>query len=221
VLVHNATPNTTTGESPFCAVFGTELVFPGWQRLAPSNTPLRSQYIRNELRLQNMLTEKLIHEQRQLDNAAAQIESGTWVVFPLGEHELKFTTHPTVSKDKYSAKWSLPAKVLTAKETSLVVATLGCPERTRDVPRAACRKLKYDIPASLIPLTLKSLEFEAPRYPKALVVPRDGPSSHPRSWDSLLQDRLQLDKKVSIKRPLDDAARAVDNPNKILKTSEV
>jgi hypothetical protein len=29
VLVHNATPNATTGESPFCVVFGVELVFPG------------------------------------------------------------------------------------------------------------------------------------------------------------------------------------------------
>jgi RNase H-like domain found in reverse transcriptase/Reverse transcriptase (RNA-dependent DNA polymerase)/Integrase zinc binding domain/Integrase core domain len=201
VLVHNATPNIATGESPYYAVYGTELVFPGWQRLAPSNTPLRAKYVQNELRLQSMLTERLVQEERQLENAAADVQVGTWVVFPLGEHESKFVSHPHVTNDKYSPKWSLPAKVLQVKEAALTVATLGCPERTRDVPRAACRKLKYDVPASLVNLALETLNYEAPRYAKAFVIPRGGPSARPRSWHDLLDERQQLDQAVSAKRP--------------------
>jgi Integrase zinc binding domain/Integrase core domain/RNase H-like domain found in reverse transcriptase len=200
VLVHNATPNAFTGQSPYYAIYGNEFIFPGWQRLAPTESTLRSQYVRNELRLQGMVYERLIKEQRQLENEAAGIEVGSWVVYPLGEHELKYAPHPSVLNDKYHAAWSLPAKVRQVNQTTLVVQTLGCPERTRDVPRAACRKLKYDVPASLVPLALKHIEFEAPRYPKSLVVQREGSKALPQSWDSLVRDRQGIEEEVGIKR---------------------
>ena len=197
MMTHNATPCKATGVSPFYAVLGMEFIFPGWQRLAPSTHPLRACYIRNELRLQGMVAERLAKEQRQLENIASDVQHGSWVVYPLSAHERKFAKHPTVDTDKYGPNWSLPAKVVEASASSLKVATLGCPQRTRDVSRSACKRLKYDVPPTLVPIALASIDREEPRYPKATLLPESPQhSAHPQSWDELLKERQRLDTAV-------------------------
>ena len=196
VLVHNATPNVTTGASPYFGMYGTEPIFPGWQNLAPANSVLRTKYVRSEQRLRQMILEKLIQENRELTESLNEFEVGKWVVYPLGEHERQYATHPVSSNLKYSPQWSLPAKITQLKNNALTVAVLGCPMRTRDVAKQACRLLKYDIPQSLVKLALETIDYEAPRYPLAVKVTSEGPNAKRRTWDQLILERDTVEEEI-------------------------
>eukprot|EP01068_Selenidium_serpulae_P018874 Selendium_serpulae@DN6493_c1_g1_i3.p1 len=131
VLVHNATPHMTTGETPFALMCGQDLILPGWQ----SVTGVRSE----EDRLTEMgnmrMRELLLAELKKWESNTSENKSvsvGDIVVFRLSEYERLSNEHIT-GEPKYRAKWSLPQRVMEVKHGVVRVKPLWRVGKLRQV----------------------------------------------------------------------------------------
>eukprot|EP00915_Cephaloidophora_sp_WS-2016_P008841 GHVH01012484.1.p1 GENE.GHVH01012484.1~~GHVH01012484.1.p1 ORF type:complete len:277 (-),score=20.49 GHVH01012484.1:421-1251(-) len=120
-MAYNATPHGRLGSSPHYAMFGSELMLPGWQDL--------KEYPTQEHRLNALVQERLTRavqaRLREFDSWGVSerrkaVKPGDWVRYKLGEGE-RYThvtpTGATVTR-KHQPKWSLPCKVEEVKSGS-------------------------------------------------------------------------------------------------------
>lgn len=185
VKVHNAVPHLGTGESPYFLMFGFEPVFPGWQSLSHNvNTPVMRLKLADK-RLRTMTIERMVKEERQLETVGDAFQLYSWVVFPLGPYEHGFATHPESTSRTMCPKMSLPSKVIKVNEKTLVVSVMGAPSSRRDVAKAICRILRYDVPPTLEKLGLDMMNWEAPRVPKSIPVRNSLKEGVKRTWGEM------------------------------------
>ena len=169
---YNATPHPSLGASPYYAMFGSEMMFPGWQKLSTHAAQIDK--FRNLLgvRLQAVMRARVRElEKTQVpeeDNSGA-LKVGDWVWYKLGEYEKNshFGSANITNTTKLQPRWSWPCKVLEIRNgKQLLVQSLGSPQDApRLVPLTQARLIPTDIPKSLAALQLKNIQIEAPRIP--------------------------------------------------------
>ena len=79
-VVHNATPHSATGESPYFMLFGCEPTLPGWQQLVDRDEALRRHHQR--ITRQTSMVQQLL-KQHQFKSASSEAphQVGDWVLF--------------------------------------------------------------------------------------------------------------------------------------------
>jgi len=158
VAVHNATPHSSLGDSPFFTMFGFDATLPGWQRYRPDKDEVCRSATRREMRERMKLEEK------------EEVAVGDVVVYILSEYERKHDRPPASTSDAYTPKWSLPRRVVEVSPRTIVCQPFGCPNQRRQVPKSQVKVLRGEVPQSLVRLNLTQIERLNPRYPKALLI---------------------------------------------------
>ena len=170
-MCYNATPHPNLGASPYYCMFGTEMMFPGWQKLSVQLA--QQDRFRNLLRVRlEALMRSRVRELESIkvpegDNVH-DIKVGDWVWYKLSEYEKDShygSANITLTK-KLQPRWSWPCKVKEVRKKQLLIQSLGNPaEPPRLVPLMHTRLIPTNIPKSMAALHLKSIDIEAPRIP--------------------------------------------------------
>lgn len=153
-LLHNATPNATTGESPGFLLYGVDPVLPG---LAPfisaPDEDLRQQLVRHQ-RLHRLMQEKLRAWRPPTedggDTAGEQYRIGDVVTYRLTLAQQR--QHPHYSGERsYAAVRSFPQRVVAVGPGSLTVVPLfKKATEPRIVPRTECRLFSRPVSTELL-----------------------------------------------------------------------
>ena len=174
-MVYNATPHGRLGASPHYAMFGCEMVFPGWQKLAGYATQDSKTGAATRLRIEAAIRARLRDfETYKVTARRATVRPGDWVRFQLGlgEKRSHYGSAGTTETEKWQPRWSLPCKVEQVKSGTVLVRLLGRPhEPTRKVPYTQIQVLPTEIPASIAGLNVRNIESEAPRFPLKYRIP--------------------------------------------------
>ena len=183
VAVHNATPHSSLGDSPFFTMFGFDATLPGWQRYRPDRDEVCRNVSRREIRHRAMIRAQLLGERVKLEEKE-NIIVGDIVVYILSDYEKKQHRPPASTSEAYTPKWSLPSRVVEVNSRTVVCQPFGCPNQRRQVPRSQVKVLRGEVPQSLVRLNLTQIERLNPRYPRALIV---GPMKVEagQSWQAL------------------------------------
>jgi hypothetical protein len=142
---------------------------------------------REQGRLRRALFEKLAKENRQAETRD-DIKVGDWVVYPLGQYEKGFATHPASTSPAMCPTMSLPSKVLEVRSESLSVAVLGAPGKARDVSRSVCKVLKTDVPPTLQELAWEVMRYEVPMVPASSNLRPNSKRSGKRTWTQVTEE---------------------------------
>ena len=169
MVVHNATPHSALGDSPFFTMFGFDATLPGWQRYRPDRDEVCRSATRRELRHRAMIRAQLMEERMKLEEKE-DIAVGDIVVYILSEYERKHDRPSASTSDAYTPRWSLPSRVVEVNPQTIVCQPFGCPNQRRQVPRSQVKVLRGEVPQSLVRLNLTQIERLNPRYPKALML---------------------------------------------------
>ena len=86
VAVHNATPHSALGESPFKSMMGFEPTLPGWQKYRRGGDPQAIKASRSELRHRAMMRVQMMQEDVQVQQKPA-VEVGDIIVYQMAEYE--------------------------------------------------------------------------------------------------------------------------------------
>ena len=167
--VYNATPHGRLGASPYYAMFGCEMMFSGWQRLASHPTQVDRLANNEETRIESLVRCRL-REFETLQNATEDrvVKPGDWVRFKLGDYERNshFGSAATTTTVKFQPRWSWPAKVLEVKKGQAKVQLLGSPTHsTRLIALKMLRVMPTEIPSSIAGLNIQNIRIEAARIP--------------------------------------------------------
>ena len=117
-MVYNATPHGRLGASPHFAMFGTEMVFPGWQKLTSYPTQETRLESASKVRIQGAVRARLREfESFGVAERRRTLKEGDWVRFKLGEYEKRshFGSAATTETEKWQPRLSLPCKVESVK----------------------------------------------------------------------------------------------------------
>ena len=171
VAVHNATPHSALGESPFKAMFGFEPTLPGWQRYRVSDDSATLAASRAERSHRMMMRARLAAERLRLDKDE-EVSMGDVVVHQLSNYERSRSRPAGSSSEAYSPKWSLPCRVTAVRAGVVECEPVGCPGARRQVPKSQLKILKGAVPECLVRLNLSLIERENPRFPKPFIMQR-------------------------------------------------
>jgi len=203
IAVHNASPHPATGESPYCFLFGMEPTLPGWQHYAWSHGDEVRRAKLRELRYMSLIRSRLnLEDQLKIKEHVVSVKCGDWVVFVLSEYEKKQTlaNDDKLIAHKFSAGWSLPAKVIKVKDKICSVQVLGRNQEPRQVPLSQVRKLEGPVPPTLIQINVNHIKRENPRFIKAKVVKRYLPERG-KSWgEVVLESQEGPTKPIKLRR---------------------
>ena len=166
-MVYNATPHGNLGVSPYFALFGQELMLPGWQELKSHSQKHEAKANNTAFRISQALNALLRNFQSLKDVKVDQeMCVGDWVQFKLSEYEknTKSGSAAITSATAYQPKASVPYKIISIKDKQAVLQRLGNPKgEVRKAPLVHMRKLPTVIPESLARLTVENLVVEQPR----------------------------------------------------------
>jgi len=186
-MAYNATPHGKLGASPHYAMFGCELVLPGWQRVVDAGGREHKLTALTRVRMESAVRAQLrtFEEGRLEQTEAPNVKVGDWVRWKLSEDEANhhYGSATITSTVKLQPKWSLPGKVvaMNANGTRVTILPLGrSREQQRDVAITQVQILPTEIPASLATLVMKNIQAETPRIPrKYLNLPPETPKKVP------------------------------------------
>jgi len=170
-MCYNATPHQNLGASPYYAMFGTEMLFPGWQKLTSHGS--QSDKFANllKVRLEAVMRSR-VRELQELKvpegDKFSDVKEGDWCWYKLGDYEKNchYGSANITDTIKLQPRWSLPCKVVEIKKGQVLVQALGSPnEPYRRVPKMQLRVIPTNIPKSLAHLNIKNIIKDAPRIP--------------------------------------------------------
>ena len=197
VAVHNATPHTALGNSPFKAMFGFEPTLPGWQRYRQISDTKTLAITRAEERQRAMMRAKLIAERLRLQEKQ-KLAVGDVIVYFMSDYERARCRPAASMSDAYTPKWSLPCRVISVKSGAVECEHVGCPGSRRQVPLSKVKLLKGDIPESLVQLNLTLIERETPRYQGSLSLKEPRRKKAIVEWKDIVDDETET---LQVKRP--------------------
>ena len=167
--VYNATPHGRLGCSPFYAMFGSEMMFPGWQNLV--SHPKQEQKLANmeAVRIRHAIESRLKEfDQYRINGTNKLVRVGDWIRYKLGDYEKNshFGSAHVTDTVKFQPRWSFPCKVMNVRGSQVTVQMLGAPyEPTRKVPMKLIRIMPTEIPVSLAKVNIDNMKFEQARFP--------------------------------------------------------
>ena len=171
VTIHNSCPHCTTGYTPYYLLYGFEPTLPGWQSIQRRNEENKERLTTlKEVRGREMCR-FILDKDENLRLVEYDVQPDDWIVYWLSDYEKKLENEGNI---KYSASWSLPAKVKEIKDKTCVVILWGS-QLERQVPLAQVRCLQGCVPLSLQEINLKELNYFVPRKyrPKPIIVGGD------------------------------------------------
>ena len=193
ITVHNSTPHPATGESPFCCMFGMEPAFPGWQTyMWKEGDNVRRSKLK-EIRFRGLIRAKITEELQLKDTENIKVAVGDWIVYLRSEYErnkAKEDSESGTAANKYSAIWSLPAKVTKVNNKVVHVTELGRSVEPRQVPLTQIKILQGPVPPTLAKLNIAHIQKENPRFVKARVI-FEALNKQPSSWEEIIQRATQ------------------------------
>lgn len=198
VAIHNTTPHSMTGLSPFFMMFGAEPTLPGWSKYRDSD-PSNKELLR-ETRLRALYSKLLLHDEQAVIQKKS-FNVGDWVIFWRGDRtHLEEASSEIAASAKYSSDWSLPARVLEVRDKVLIVQPWGERSSPHQVPVTKVRVLQGAVPPSLQLFNLGLLEIESPHIRTTLesarkraLPPQDFPKLlEQAAMDHRLQKRVKL-----------------------------
>ncbi len=198
VRIHNSSPHTATGQSPFFYLFGCEPTIPGWQGLQAQNKDMEVRHHSVQEERAKTAYRKSLMEESQLTMEKSIPKIGGWIIFPLSDYEKEVTEG---SRSKYSSSWSLPAKVREVRDKICIVKTWE--GRERQVPISQVFKLIGEVAPSLQEANVKVLERWDP-----LQMPTTSPPPSTKStvqWDEFLDKEKE---KKNAREPMQEAEAA-------------
>ena len=101
VAVHNATPHSALGESPFKAMFGLEPTLPGWQRYRRGGD-LQTLRATRQSNGPSYVRVQLLHDRRQLQQKLV-VEVNDIIVYQMAEGERANSRSPTSTSGVHAA----------------------------------------------------------------------------------------------------------------------
>lgn len=162
VLAYNSTPHSATGMSPFCMLFGKEMILPGLQRFR-SEVPEEVRRSRiKDAQFQASCRAILMEDKGLKLMSAEPVKVGDQVVYYLQEHEVgtKALEEGRVLI-KYTPHWSTPVEVVgVGKNTVEVLNVKGV--RCK-ISNRLIRKISSDVPPSLKALSVSNVQHELSR----------------------------------------------------------
>jgi Integrase core domain len=185
-MVYNSVPHVATGQSPNFMMFGTELTLPGWQRYkrdSPDERIRAGAFRLEKLRMQAQA--QMLVDRRATSAVKEQISPGDWVIYCLSGSEKSAEAGINIA-GKYSASWSLPARVVTVADKVCVVGVWGDFANHRQVPLAQVRKLTGTVPKTLVMANVKLIERYQPRHVKHWSM-RDPDAVPSLEWSDLMK----------------------------------
>ena len=164
-MIHNATPHSSTGISPYAALYGREPLLPGWQGYTSDTT--------NEARLMNLnsamvqrLMQVSIQEMQPRRSPVSSLQPGDLCCYHL---PTTTATHdPTIEKEldrKFRPTWSAPMVVVAVAPTQVTIRPYGAARPVRKLSVHDVRKLEFSESAYLQELNTYILERHYPRVP--------------------------------------------------------
>ena len=164
-MIHNATPHSSTGISPYAALYGREPLLPGWQGYTSDTT--------NEARLMNLnsamvqrLMQVSIQEMQPRRSPVSSLQPGDLCCYYL---PTTTATHdPTIEKEldrKFRPTWSAPMVVVAVAPTQVTIRPYGAARPVRKLSVHDVRKLEFSESADLQELNTYILERHCPRVP--------------------------------------------------------
>jgi hypothetical protein len=166
---YNATPHGRLGASPHFAMFGVEMILPGWQRLTLPGGRESKMSSLMRVRLENAVRARLreFEEFRPRPRETSfDVKVNDWVRFKLSPTEAAQHAGSALvtTTEKLQPRWSLPAKVVSVRDKRVTVQLLGRPnEPQRDVPMTQIELMPTEIPESLAELHMSNITNESPR----------------------------------------------------------
>ena len=211
VIVHNAVPHAATGHSPNYLLFGFELTLPGWQKYRQSGDDNAARISILKLERLKALGRAQVTSEFLLQEAKETIAKGDWVVYWLSSYERRTKESDEAAK-KYTAHWSLPAKVKKVQDKICIVIPWGSPSEERQVPIAQVRRLEGALPPTLVEANMRLIERIEPRSTKHWLLRRPDMPRHKR-WAEVLED-------VEVEEDLPESSKASGTPKKRKRTTK-
>ncbi|MGH2623039.1 MAG: hypothetical protein ACRDE7_05180, partial [Sphingobacterium sp.] len=180
VAAHNSTPHLSTGYTPFYMLHGFEPLLPGWQALYRTTASDSENRLAD---LQLMRTEAMLRaswrKETDLKEVEGKLRVGQWVVYLLADPAKEKGLSGGITK--YSAKWSLPAKVKAVKDKIGILSKWGSAAEVQ-IPLIKIKILQGEVPFTLVEANMKELQIVAP----VLRSHHQQQQSTPRVWTDFL-----------------------------------
>lgn len=158
MMVHNATPTSTTATTPFSLLYGKDMVLP----LMHEYTPMTSERVRKASQCDNLSRRLFLcklrwHEDNYKPvNPGNSVEVGDVVVFPLSDLE-KAKFHHLSDIQKWDPVTSFPHRVVHVEGKQAHLRPLWTSDPKRVVALSQLRKLEKTIPRELKDIVSKVL----------------------------------------------------------------